>query len=287
MSLIRTRFQSWRTGGIPARILGLTLVLGTVLLPAASRGDPMEQPYPGKAAAIGSPANGCLIGAEPMPLTGLGWDVMRPARNRNWGHPALIRFLGDMAEKVHAHKLGNMLIGDLAQPRGGRFANGHGSHQTGLDVDIFFRAGDHSLSPEERAMPDLSPYVNGDNQMIPELWGATQTEMLRLFAEDPRVERIFIGAAIKKNLCQSVQGDRSWLHKLRPWWGHKEHFHVRIGCPADSASCLPGPAIPAGDGCGSELDWWFTDEAKTKVKAVEHSQPIPEQCRGIVRVDER
>ena len=120
--------------------------------------------------------------------------------------------------------------------------------------------------------------------------GATDGAVSRLMmAETAAISLLgaIVGAAIKKNLCQSVQGDRSWLHKLRPWWGHKEHFHVRIGCPADSASCLPGPAIPAGDGCGSELDWWFTDEAKVKAKAIEHSQPIPEQCRGIVRGDER
>lgn len=245
----------------------------------------MEQPYPGHPAAIGSPANGCLIGAEAMPLTGLGWDVMRPARNRNWGHPAMIRFLTDMGAQMHARKLGTLLIGDMSQPRGGRFLPGHGSHQSGLDTDIFFRLGDHALSPEERALPDMTPVVDGNNQLAPDHWGASQTEMLRLLAEDPRVERIFIGAAVKRGLCQQVQGDKSWLHKVRPWWGHKEHLHVRISCPTDSPACLPGPAIPAGDGCGAELDWWFTDEAKTKVRSAEHSQPIPAQCRGIVRTE--
>ena len=47
--------------------------------------------------------------------------------------------------------------------------------------------------------------------------------------------------AIKKALCRDVKGDRSWLHKIRPVFGHNYHFHIRIGCPKDSAG-LQGAA---------------------------------------------
>ena len=47
--------------------------------------------------------------------------------------------------------------------------------------------------------------------------------------------------AIKKALCRDVKGDRSWLHKIRPVYGHNYHFHVRIGCPKDSPDCKAQP----------------------------------------------
>ena len=71
--------------------------------------------------------------------------------------------------------------------------------------------------------------------------------------------RIFVNAAIKKAMCREAGSDRDWLAKVRPWWGHAEHFHVRIACPPDSPECKPQPPVPAGDGCGHELDYWFKE----------------------------
>ena len=62
-----------------------------------------------------------------------------------------------------------------------------------------------------------------------------------------RVQRIFVNAAIKKALCREATGDRSWLAKIRPWWGHDYHFHIRMRCPPGSRR-LPGPAVDQTDG---------------------------------------
>src|SRR5581483_9620119 len=78
-------------------------------------------------------------------------------------------------------------------------------------------------------------------------------------AEDPEVERVFVNAAIKKALCRGAAGSRGWLAKVRPYWGHDYHFHVRIHCPADSHACEPQPPPALEDGCGKELEWWFRD----------------------------
>ena len=51
-----------------------------------------ETPAPGPAQPIGSYTKGCLAGAVEMPADGPNWQVMRPSRNRAWGHPALIAF---------------------------------------------------------------------------------------------------------------------------------------------------------------------------------------------------
>jgi hypothetical protein len=115
-------------------------------------------PLPGPVRPIGSYANGCLAGAVTLPITGPTWQVMRLSRDRNSGTPRLVKFirrLGDNAKKVSWNGL---LIGDMAQPRGGPMINGHSSHQIGLDVDIWFKPmPDHVLSREER---EMDPAVN-------------------------------------------------------------------------------------------------------------------------------
>lgn len=228
------------------------------LEPAALTSKVIGTPYPGPARSIGSAANGCLAGAVALPLSGPGWEMLRPARNRFWGNPALVSFIEDMATKTTP--LGTLLVADMAQPRGGHMTYGHGSHQTGVDVDLLYRLVDAPLSEEERTSPAMDSVLT-DGQPDPRHWGDTQTALLKLFASDLRVERIFVNPAIKRALCASVGGDRGWLRKLRPWWGHDDHFHVRIKCPAGDSECIAGPPLPPGDGCGHELDWWFSQEA--------------------------
>ena len=59
-------------------------------------------PAPGPAEAIGSYERGCLEGAVELPADGPNWQVMRPSRNRAWGHPALIAFIEQLAAKMPA-----------------------------------------------------------------------------------------------------------------------------------------------------------------------------------------
>src|SRR5690606_18567908 len=91
-------------------------------------------------------------------------------------------------------------------------------------------------------------------------WTAAHAAILKTAASYPEVERILVHPGIKKKLCDTVRGDRSWLQKIRPFWGHDAHFHVRIGCQAGSPQCKRQAATEKGDGCDKSLDWWFTDE---------------------------
>lgn len=242
---------------------------------------PAPTPSSGPARSIGSAANGCLAGAQAMPLDGPGWQILRPSRNRFWGHPRLLQFLRDIAARTAP--LGTLLIGDLSQPRGGRMTSGHASHQTGIDVDVFFRLGDAPLSGAEREQPDLPSMLRPDGSLDPARWSARQVAMLSRFAEDSRVERIFVNPHIKRALCRTLPpDDRAWLHEIRPWYGHDDHFHVRLSCPADSPDCRPAPAIPAGDGCGADLDWWFSDEALHPKPHPPAPPPVPPAaCRAV------
>ena len=56
-------------------------------------------PAPLAARAIGFYSRGCLAGGIALPVNGQTWQVMRLSRNRNWGHPELVKFLERFAEK--------------------------------------------------------------------------------------------------------------------------------------------------------------------------------------------
>ena len=229
------------------------------------------QPVPLAARSIGFYAQGCLAGAVALPINGPTWQVMRLSRNRNWGHPKLVEFLERLAEKAKKVGWSGLLVGDMSQPRGGPMLTGHASHQVGLDADIWLTPmPERELSREEREfMSAVNMVAENRLDVDPKAWTHQRTELIRTAALDPGAERIFVNAAIKKALCREAGPDRGWLSKVRPWWGHDFHFHVRIYCPADSPDCKPQPPPQPGDGCGHDLDYWFSD-------GVLHPKPPPE-----------
>ena len=105
-----------------------------------------------QARSIGFYTRGCLAGGVALPINGKTWQVMRLSRARNWGHPDLVAFMERLAEKVP--KVSNwpgLLVGDMAQARGGPMLTGHTSHQVGLDADIWLTPMPKTpLSREER-----------------------------------------------------------------------------------------------------------------------------------------
>jgi len=221
-------------------------------------------PAAGPAQAIGAYERGCLEGAVALPADGPDWQVMRPSRNRAWGHPVLITFLERLAQRLPAEAgWSGLLIGDIAQPRGGPMLTGHGSHQIGLDADIWLTPmPNRRLSPSERDEISATDVVAADGVRVDSAtWTPQHRRLLEAFATEAVVERIFVNPAIKRELCREAGSDRAWLAKIRPWWGHNYHFHVRIYCPSGDPACHPQAPPPPGDGCGKELDWWFTEEA--------------------------
>jgi penicillin-insensitive murein endopeptidase len=211
------------------------------------------------ARSIGGYARGCLAGARALPVDGPDWQVMRLSRNRNWGHPDLIAFLERFATAANADGWPGLLVGDMSQPRGGPMITGHASHQIGLDADIWLLPSpSRTLTQKEREeLSAVSMLKPGTRQIDPALWTPARTALIRRAALDPAVARIFINPAIKQALCQVATGDRGWLHKVRPWYGHDYHFHVRLACPKDAVGCVDQDPPPAGDGCGADLAWWL------------------------------
>src|SRR5690348_10225878 len=206
-------------------------------------------PMPGPAQAIGAYERGCLTGAMALPADGPNWQVMRPSRNRAWGHPALIALLERVAQKLPAQAgWPGLLVGDIAQPRGGPMLTGHGSHQIGLDADIWFTPmPDRRLSPAERDEISAIDVVAANRLEVDAAWTPRHARLLEIVAREPAVARIFVNAAIKRALCRETGADRAWLAKLRPWWGHNYHFHIRLACPGSDAECHGQAPPPPGD----------------------------------------
>ena len=224
----------------------------------------VKTPADGAARSIGQYTSGCLAGAAELPLDGAGYQVMHPARVRHFGHPDLVSFISDLGNGLRAAELADLMVGDLSQPRGGPAPGGHSSHQTGLDVDLWFWvpevARKRALTREERETTKARSVLDPKAKTIAKAWSARVLTMLHKAADDGRVERIFVHPIIKRDACNAETGDRTWLRKLRPWYGHDDHFHVRLECPKGAADCVAQTPTPRGDGC-KELDWWFSPEA--------------------------
>jgi penicillin-insensitive murein endopeptidase len=225
---------------------------------SAQRSPSVDSPQP-----HGSYARGCLAGGVELPETGPGWQAMRLSRNRNWGHPDMVAFIERLSRRAAGAGWPRLYVGDISQPRGGPMNGGHRSHQIGLDADIWLRIPAPAALNLGQREEVSSPTVVGANRLaVNDAWRPAHHALIRLAASDPAVARIFVNAGIKQALCKAEPpGDRGWLRKVRAWWGHDSHFHVRLNCPGGAPGCVEQAPPPAGDGCGDELAWWFTDEA--------------------------
>ena len=230
-------------------------------------------PAPLATHSIGFYDKGCLAGAEALPISGKTWQVMRLSHNRNWAHPDMVAMLERLSAKAHeVAGWPGLLVEDMSQPRGGPMLTGHASHQIGLDADIWLTPmPKRQLSRNEREEMSATNMVRADRLDIdPAVWTPTHLLVIRAAAQEPRVERIFVNAAIKKALCREAKGDRSWLAKVRPMYGHDYHFHIRIKCPPGSTECEGQPEPAESESCSTgDLAFWFKD-------AVIHPKPPKE-----------
>jgi penicillin-insensitive murein DD-endopeptidase len=242
------------------------------------------------ARAIGFYSKGCVAGATALPIDGQTWQVMRLSRNRNWGHPALISFLERLSARVpRINGWPGLLVGDVSQPRGGPMLTGHASHQLGLDADIWLTPmPDRRLSRAEREEMSATNLVRPDKLDVdPARYTPGHVALLKAVSREDEVERIFVNPAIKRALCRDAGRDRDWLAKVRPMWGHNYHFHIRLACPDGSGSCRSQEPPSGDEGCGAELDRWFTPEMLNPRPGGKPRPPmtmadLPPECRQVL-----
>jgi penicillin-insensitive murein DD-endopeptidase len=252
-----------------------------------------------KPRAIGFYSRGCLAGGEWLPVDGPAWQAMRLSRNRNWAHPALIKLVKRLAtEAKAADEWPGLLVGDLAQPRGGPMTSGHASHQVGLDADVWLTPmPDRRLSWEERETISAVSMLKDTLSVNPEAFTPGVVALIKRAASYKEVERIGVNPAIKLGLCRAEGGDKPWLRKIQGWPGHTYHMHIRIKCPPGSSGCRSQGA-PGGTSCAVAEKWyrdtkaWLerpkksTDEKKktkkSKPKPPMTIEALPEACRTVL-----
>jgi len=243
-------------------LAGLILSLG---LAGTAQAEPLAKQLFGtvpagsqqKPAAYGGYAKGCVAGAVELAETGPTWQAMRLSRNRNWAHPETVEFVQRLSAKAARQKgWSGLYIGDMSQPRGGPMLSGHRSHQSGLDIDIWMLpAKDLTLTRKERENISSISMRRANGAYVNSSWTRQHHNILKAAAKDKAVARIFVFPGAKVQMCNDEKGDRSWLRKIRPWWGHHYHFHVRLKCPKGARGCENQAPPPPGDGCADAEKW--------------------------------
>jgi penicillin-insensitive murein endopeptidase len=225
-------------------------------------------PAPGPLRIIGA-GTGCVAGASLLPPAGPGYTVIRAPISSFWGAPVTIAGVETLAREAQAAGLPGLYVGDLSGPRGGPLSGGHVAHQRGLDVDIYLDT--QPKPPLTEAQRDrLTPpavVAAGGSAVDLAQWSAATVTLIRLAAGLPGLDRLLVNPAIKRQLCETVTGDRAWLHKVRPWWGHQAHMHLHFACPAGQPGCVDQAPVPAGDGCDATLAWWFMPDGTVRPPA--------------------
>ena len=265
-------------------------------VPAKELFGAVKEPAPLAARAIGFYARGCIAGARPLAIDGPSWQAMRLSRNRNWGHPQLVRMVEKLATEAKAQDGWNgLLVGDMSQPRGGPMLTGHASHQIGLDADIWLTPmPNHRMTEREREDLAATSMLAEDKISVdPKVWTPAHAKLIRRAASYPDVERVLVHPAIKKALCQQSTGsERAVLPKIRPYWGHHYHMHIRLACPKGSDNCEAQAAPPTDDGCGKEIDDWIKllsrppkpDAKPAKPKPPLTLSQLPAECRTVLEM---
>jgi murein endopeptidase len=192
--------------------------------PPAATAPPEPEPVvaapTGPSRAIGRPWAGRLVDGVQLPEVSadlLTWDPVlkqipdRP--ERRWGTAKLLRTLRAVLADYHrAHPEAlQILIGDLSRPHGGIFDKrfgglGHGSHQNGLDADVYYPRRDGQLRAASR--PDEVDRV------------LAQDLLNRFVAAGPQF--VFVGTRV------GLRGPRRIVQVLTH---HNDHMHVRIFPP--------------------------------------------------------
>lgn len=252
-----------------------------------------QTPSDKKSESVGYYSLGCLEGGKSLPPSGPGFQVMRLSRGRFWGHPRLINFLKKTSKEILKKTNQKILVGDLGHAKGAPSLTGHNSHQSGLDVDIWFKtiSKDRDLDLAERETINAPSFLISKELVNEKLWTKTHFEILKTYASHKDVERIFINPAIKKLICTQKRNKFSLeeMAKIRPWYRHDDHFHVRLKCPPDSKECISQKAPALVDGCDESLDWWFTEEGKEKIEPWDHykyfkkkREQLPQRCKELL-----
>ncbi len=223
---------------------------------------------------IGFYGKGKLRNPVTLAKAGPGYQLIFPGRNHDWGSTGLVTAIEAVAASMDKDFPGAepLQIADLSDKNGGRLSQ-HASHQNGLDADIVYYRMNHGIQ-EPDAFDELQEDFVIDGRITQNFDFVRNWEVMRRLNATGRLDRIFVDKEIKKELCKYAKqaspevsaetSDR--LRKLRPYYNHAHHMHVRFTCPKDSPKCKAQKPIEPGDGCDRidadfESNGFATEEA--------------------------
>jgi penicillin-insensitive murein endopeptidase len=254
------------------------LVLLLLLLPGLARAEEAMR-------IVGGPGGGCIAGATPLPETGPGFQTIRASHSWFWGAPGVIAALRLLGREAEAAGLPDLYMNDISKKRGGPFPGVHASHMLGLDADVWLDVRPKpALTPAQRDAVEVDSLVRPDGRSIDAArWRPEHETLIHLATGLPGVDRVLVNAAIKRQLCATVTGDRSWLRLVRPWYGHAAHMHVHFRCPPNQPECIDAAPPPPGESCDASLQWWF-DQLDAPPKPALPPRPVvlPAACAAIM-----
>lgn len=197
--------------------------------------------------SIGRPQRGSLANGVQLPRSGQYYR-----RRPEWAYGAqhvIDHTLAAIAEVNREHpKVHRLAIGDISSPKGG-FLPGHGSHQSGRDIDLglYYSGGTPARYPDE--------FVSVDDAKLDAAATWTMVEALYEASKLPGgPELVFLDYDVQGALYKEARKagtSRSILKKIFQYpdgkWAqdrlvqhvpkHDDHIHVRFGCPPKDEKC--------------------------------------------------
>lgn len=235
------------------------------------------------AEAVGNYNNGCIMNAVEAKHNAPYYQIYRPQSKRYYGDKTMMDFLDRFSKKAHQIGFESILVGDISSQFGGPMNTGHASHQIGLDVDIEFNT--KRLSHNQLVKGGQAQFlVDKGSQSVNSKFNKMYYQLIMAAAHDPEVERIFVGPAIKIAICDMTKDEREqpFLRKIRPWYGHTEHLHVRLRCPKNAPDCEhqapPEPMHSIAEEKEEALSWFRPAPANADNGPKKPKPPFPKRC---------
>ncbi len=217
--------------------------------------------------AVGYYSKGSLRAAKSILETPSSVHKLFVAREKLYTTDEMLTLLEGAAEFVEDQFPDSEVIqvGDLSGIRGGP-ATRHASHQNGLDADVVYLRNNGYVQPSEA--PEWEEYFVVGSKVSSNFNLPRNLALFRNLVSRYPVTRIFVDAAIKRDICRYVASNSLFdsltkltLRRLRIADYHKTHFHVRLACPAGDHSCTPQTEPPSGTGC-SNLDFLIEENSQ-------------------------
>lgn len=158
--------------------------------------------------------------------------VLHQERKFSYATFDLMEVIDELAQ--HTKKLISgyrLQVSDCSKQYGG--ANGHKSHQNGLDADIAYIV--KKPTTYKLNMVKNNSTLSSDF-LVKENW-----EMIKSVLKNPITNVIFVGPVIKKKFCELARAEGSESMKLTKKMArleeHDDHFHWRIKCTELNPRC--------------------------------------------------